>query len=303
VDYHTPVLLDEVLRFLSGKERVLDATLGGGGHTAALLQNGARVTAVDRDPAARAEAANRLADHVASGTLRIVDGTFADALEGPLAFEHFDGALFDLGVSSHQFDDESRGFTFREGAELDMRMSSNGPMASDWLNFGTQDELESGFRDYADEPRAKRLAATIIRRRSNRQFSTSDDLVGAIREVLGSRSGPSDFARIFQAVRIAINDEIGQLGRALVAARDRLLPAGVLVVIAYHSVEDRMVKQSFREWSTACTCPPRQPICICGGVALGETLTKKPVGATEEEIARNPRARSARLRAWRKAGA
>jgi 16S rRNA (cytosine1402-N4)-methyltransferase len=301
VDYHVPVLLDEVLRFLNGKTKILDATLGGGGHTTALLQTGARVTAIDRDPAARAEVAERLAGAIELGDLRIIDATFADALEGPLSFEHFDGALFDLGVSSHQFDEEARGFTFREGAELDMRMSSHGPTGADWLNFGSQDELENGLREYADEPKARRLATTIVRRRGNRPFSTSEDLVGAIREVLGPRSGPSDFARIFQAVRIAINDEIGQLRRALVAARDRLEPAGVMVVIAYHSVEDRVVKQTFRDWTTACTCPPLQPLCICGGVALGETLTRKPVGASEEEIARNPRARSARLRAWQKA--
>jgi 16S rRNA (cytosine1402-N4)-methyltransferase len=180
-------------------------------------------------------------------------------------------------------------------------MNPAGPTGADWLNFGTQDELEAGLRDYADEPKARRLASTIIRRRANRSFSTSDDLVGAIREVLGPRSGPSDFARIFQAVRIVINDEIGQLKRALAAVRDRLEPAGVLVVIAYHSVEDRVVKQAFRDWSTACTCPPRQPICICGGVAVGETLTKKGITAGEAEVEQNPRARSARLRAWRKA--
>jgi 16S rRNA (cytosine1402-N4)-methyltransferase len=301
VDYHVPVLLDEVLRFLNGKKKVFDATLGGGGHSEALLKGGARVTAVDRDVAAREYATTRLAEYIEKDKLRIFDATFADAAEHSFGAERFDSALFDLGVSSHQFDDEARGFTFREGAELDMRMGPNGPNASDWLNFGTQDELEAGFRDYADERRARRLASTIIRRRANKNFSTSDDLVGAIREVLGPRSGPPDFARIFQAVRIATNDEIGQLRRGLVAVRDRLEPEGVMVVIAYHSVEDRVVKQTFRDWSTACTCPPRQPVCICGGVALGETLTKKPVGATEDEIARNPRARSARLRAWRKA--
>jgi 16S rRNA (cytosine1402-N4)-methyltransferase len=300
VTYHVPVLLDQVLHFLGGKHEIIDATLGGGGHTEALLQSGARVTGIDRDPAARNEASVRLSIYMATGQLNVIDATFAEALEDRLPDRTFDGALFDLGVSSHQFDDVARGFTFREGADLDMRMSGDGPRASDWLNFGTQSEIESGLREYADEPRARRLASAIVRRRGNRSFSTSDDLVGAIREVLGARSGPSDFARIFQAVRIAVNDEVGQLNRALVAARDRLEPKGVLVVISYHSVEDRTTKHLFRDWSVACTCPPRQPVCICGGVALGETLTKRSVVATDEEIARNPRARSARLRAWRK---
>ncbi len=130
-----------------------------------------------------------------------------------------------------------------------------------------------------------------------------DDLVGAIRAVLGPRSGPGDFARLFQAVRIAVNDEIGGLTRGLRSLRERLVPGGVLAVIAYHSGEDRAVKHAFREWSTACHCPPRQPICTCGGVAAGETVTRKPILAGDAELAANPRARSAHLRVWRRAAA
>ena len=157
------------------------------------------------------------------------------------------------------------------------------------------------MRRYADEPRAPRLAREIVRRRSNRPMATSDDLVGAIRGALGPRSGPGDFARIFQAIRIAVNDELRGLERALPALRDRLEPGGTFVVIAYHSGEDRIVKDAFREWSRDCICPPRQPFCTCRGRALGELVTRKAESASEEEAARNPRARSARLRAWRSA--
>ncbi|HEY9479849.1 MAG TPA: 16S rRNA (cytosine(1402)-N(4))-methyltransferase, partial [Gemmatimonadaceae bacterium] len=148
---------------------------------------------------------------------------------------------------------------------------------------------------------AGRLAREIVRRRATRPFRTSDDLVGAIRATLGPRSGPSEFARLFQAVRIAVNRELDVLAAALPALRGHLVESGVIVVISYHSGEDRLVKHAFREWSTACTCPPRQPLCTCGGRALGETLTRKSVTASVEEIETNPRARSARLRAWRAA--
>jgi len=140
-----------------------------------------------------------------------------------------------------------------------------------------------------------------VHRRERRPFAVSDDLVGAIRAVHGSRSGPAEFARLFQAVRIAVNDELDGLARGLVTLRDRLVPRGVMAVIAYHSGEDRLVKHAFRDWSTACHCPPRQPICTCGGVTHGETVTRKPILADDAEIAANPRARSAHLRVWRRA--
>jgi 16S rRNA (cytosine1402-N4)-methyltransferase len=162
-------------------------------------------------------------------------------------------------------------------------------------------DLSALLRAYADEPRAARMAREIIRRRERRPFATADDLVDAIRAVLGPRSGAPDFARIFQAVRIAVNDELAGLEHALPCLRDRLVPGGVLAIIAYHSGEDRLVKHAFRDWSTACLCPPRQMICTCRGVPLGETLTRRPVSAAEAEVQQNVRARSARLRAWRSA--
>ena len=216
----------------------------------------------------------------------------------------FDGILLDLGVSSHQLDDASRGFTFREGAPLDMRMGDDAAMdAATWLATSEVPALAQAFREWADEPKAMRLARVIEKRRANAPLLVSNDLVGAIREALGARSGPGDFARLFQAVRIAVNGELTALERALPALRDRLGPGGVMAVIAYHSGEDRLVKHAFRAWSEECTCPPRQLHCTCGGQnALGDVVTKRAVTASEAEGRRNPRARSARLRVWRSRG-
>jgi 16S rRNA (cytosine1402-N4)-methyltransferase len=294
------VLAAEVVELLRSAQHVLDGTLGGGGHTQALLDAGvARVTGVDRDPEALAEATRRLASY--GERFRAVESNYADAPDA-LPSETFDGILLDLGISSHQVDDESRGFTFRPGAPLDMRMNgADQDSAGDILNNYNEQNLTSIFKYHGDEPKAGRLAREIVRRRGTRPFETSDDLVGAIRAVLGPRSGAPDFARLFQAVRIAVNDEIAGLERALPSLRDRLTPGGVFVVIAYHSGEDRLVKNAFRDWSAACICPPRQPVCTCRGRPLGETITRRAVTAGDDEIATNPRARSARLRAWRSA--
>jgi 16S rRNA (cytosine1402-N4)-methyltransferase len=323
-DYHAPVMVREVCEQLLGPRdddeaapssppRILDGTLGGGGHSAALLERGADVTGLDRDPNAIAEAGKRLERFAVSGTFRTFNTNFAEPPNVPLLY---DGILLDLGVSSHQFDDETRGFSFREGAPLDMRMSgtsiggtsadlsgtaTEGATAAEWLNTSDESELAAAFREYADERKAGAIARQIVYRRANRPFATSDDLVGAIRAVHGPRSGPPEFARIFQAVRIAVNDELGGLARALPVLRDRLAPSGVIAVITYHSGEDRLVKHTFREWSISCTCPPRQPVCTCGGDnALGAVVTRKAIVAAADEILRNARARSAKLRAWRR---
>lgn len=297
-EYHAPVLAREVVELLGNASHVLDGTLGGGGHTAALLAHGVRVTALDRDPEALATARARLGD-----TARILQANYADVAAIPvLEGESFDGILLDLGVSSHQLDDEGRGFTFRRGAPLDMRMGPDAELtAAELLNSAETDELEGMFRLWGDEPRARRLAQEVVRRRATTPFATSDDLVNAIRAVLGPQAGPADFARLFQAVRIAVNHELDGLARALPALRDRLAPGGILAIITYHSGEDRLVKHAFAQWSTACTCPPRQPFCTCGGVAQGHLVRRKPMMAGAEEVAANPRARSARLRSWQRA--
>jgi 16S rRNA (cytosine1402-N4)-methyltransferase len=300
--WHAPVLVGAACEALAGCARVLDGTLGGGGHAAALLAQGAHVTGVDRDPAALAEARSRLADAARDGRFVAVDGNH-DAIDAipALAGARFDGILLDLGVSSRQIDDDARGFSFRPGVALDMRMAAAGETAADLLNTADAERLEHVFRAFGDEPKARRLAREVLHRRERQPFGVSDDLVGAIRAVLGPRSGPGDFARLFQAVRIAVNDELDGLAKGLLQLRERLEPGGVFAVIAYHSGEDRLVKHAFREWSTACTCPPRHPICTCGGVALGTLVTRKPITASEAEVAANPRARSAHLRVWRKA--
>ena len=301
--YHAPVLVDEIVELFSDAKTVLDCTLGGGGHSAALLALGATVTALDRDPAAIAEARNRLAAHEAAGRFRVILGNFAEADRLlPDTRQKFDAILADLGVSSHQIDSELRGFSFREGAPLDMRMQAGGGQsAAELLNSIDEQDLIRVLREYADEPRARRLAREIVRRRETSSFETSDDLVRAIRGALGARSGPGDFARIFQGIRIAVNDELGSLERALPVLRDKLRAGGVLAVIAYHSGEDRIVKHLMRDWSRDCVCPPKQLQCICGGRALGSLVNRKAIKTSAAEIERNPRARSARLRAWRSA--
>ena len=301
--YHAPVLVDEVSSLLRESRTVLDCTLGGGGHSLALLESGVRtVTALDRDPEALAAARTRLAPYERTGRFRAVLGNYALVDEiSQLHDARFDGVLLDLGVSSHQIDDPARGFSFREGAPLDMRMGADATdTAADVLNGREERELIWIFKEYADEPRAVRLAREVSRRRRTRAFATSDDLVNAIRAALGPRAGPAEFARIFQGVRIAVNDELEGLDRALPRLRDRLEPGGTLVVISYHSGEDRRVKLALREWSAACVCPPRQPVCTCRGHALGTLVARKAAAPMAGELARNPRSRSARLRAWRK---
>ena len=295
-------MVGEVLHALHGARNVLDCTLGGGGHSLALARTGATVTGLDRDTNAIAEASTRMRDFAALGRFRAVHGDFtrlADVAE--LTSASFDGVVADLGVSSAQIDTDARGFSFRPGVALDMRMSATGETAAELLNTASQDELAAIFREYGDEPRARRLASEVVRRRATRAFVSADDLVGAIRGAFGATSGAPEFARLFQAIRIAVNDEAAGLARALPDLRDRLVPGGVMVIISYHSGEDRLVKHAMRGWSTACHCPPRQPVCTCGGVAQGSLLSRKSIQASPEEIAHNSRARSARLRAWRKA--
>ncbi|MDQ6870669.1 MAG: 16S rRNA (cytosine(1402)-N(4))-methyltransferase RsmH [Gemmatimonadota bacterium] len=301
--YHAPVMVDEVSALFAGAREILDCTLGGGGHSEALLASGSSVIAVDRDEAAIAEARKRLAPYGASGRFLAIKGNFAELDRVPeLAGRTFDGILADLGVSSHQIDADERGFSFRPGALLDMRMDRRSTTtAAELLNTLDEATLSQIFRDYGDEPRANRLAREITRRRERKPMHVSDDLVDAIRGAFGARMGPGDFARFFQAVRIAVNDELGALERALPLLRDRLKPGGVLAVIAYHSGEDRLAKHMMREWSADCICPPKQLQCTCRGHSLGKLVTKRATIASRAEASSNPRSRSARLRAWRSA--
>lgn len=297
--HHEPVLARAVRDWAAGAVRAVDATVGGGGHAALLRAAGAQVLAIDRDPAALAAARARLGE----AGLTYLQAAFGspEAAAAVAAFRP-DRILLDLGVSSPQLDETARGFTFRPGAPLDMRMTpGEGPSAADYLNSASAERLAEAFAQGADEPRARGLARAIVRRRLRTPFRTSDDLVNAIREVLGRRAGPPEFARLFQAVRIAVNDELGELARALPLFRDALVPGGRLAVISYHSGEDRVAKQAFREWASACICPPLQPVCTCRGRPLGVLLTRKALTADGDEVIANPRARSARFRAFQTA--
>ncbi len=294
--YHQPVLADAVRTWATGARRAVDATVGGGGHAELLRAAGAELLAIDRDPEALAAARQRLGD--TRITYLAAPFASAEALAAVLAFRP-DRILLDLGVSSHQLDVAARGFTFRPGAPLDMRMTpARGPSAADILNSWPEARLTAAFAENADEPRARTLARVVVRRRGRGPFLVSDDLVNAIREVRGARAGPAVFARLFQAIRMAVNDERAQLATALPAFRDALLPGGRLGVITYHSGEDRAAKQAFRDWARDCVCPPRQPVCTCRGQPLGTALTKRAITPGPEELAANPRSRSAKFRAF-----
>lgn len=296
--YHLPVLLDAVLAAARGAHRVVDATLGDGGHAQALRAMGALLLAIDRDPEAIETARGRLGEQ----GVTYLEQEYASALAlNAVASFRPDFILLDLGVSSRQLDREASGFSFRPGVPLDMRMGGSGATAAELLNSAPQDALQRWLADYADERRARRLAAELVRRRQRAPLLVSDDLVNAIRAVLGPRSGPDDFARIFQALRIAVNDELEGLARALPALRDALQPGGAMAAISYHSGEDRLVKQAFHDWSRACVCPSAQPVCTCRGRSLGQEVPRGGVVPDAAEVARNPRARSARLRVFRAA--
>lgn len=294
--YHVPVLLREILAAAAGARRVVDATLGDGGHAAAFLAAGAEVLGIDRDPSALDRARARLGEvHI-----RYLESPYAAAvaLDAVARFAP-EFILLDLGVSSRQLDDASRGFTFRPAAPLDMRMGEGDTTAAELLTGADEGELARIFAEYGDERRARRLAREVVRRRATQPFTTSDDLVNAIRGALGPATGPGDFARLFQAVRIAVNDELTGLKSALPAFRDALAPGGRLAVISYHSGEDRLVKQSFRAWEGVCVCPPRQPVCTCSPRSYGRAEPRRAIVPAAAESAENPRARSAKLRIFR----
>lgn len=305
-------MTEEVLRHLRPGRGgcYLDGTVGGGGHAEAVLDasDDVRLVGLDRDPDAVEASRRRLTRFGDRAT--VLRGNFRNAPELTTTWIEdatgLAGALLDLGVSSHQIDTRARGFSFRPGTPLKMRMggtTGGGRPAALFLNEEPERELGRVFREYGEERRWRRLARVIVERRSETPFETSDDLVAAMRAAYGRPPSARDRARIFQAIRIAVNRELEALDEGLVAIRDLLAPRGRLVVIAYHSLEDRPVKHAFRSWSRACVCPPDLPICRCRGEPLGRVLTKKPVRPSEAEVERNPRARSARLRAWERADA
>lgn len=304
---HRPVMVSTVLDALQpGRGGLyLDGTVGGGGHARAILERSAsaRVVGIDRDPEAVAAARQELEEF--GDRVEVRRGNFRNAGEllAGITGQRLAGALLDLGVSSHQIDKTARGFSFRLGTPLNMRMggtTSGGRPAAAFLNRAPVDELARVFREYGDERRSRALAREIVRRREDRAFRTSDDLIEAMEAAYGFEPSPQDRARIFQAVRIEVNDELDALEEGLAEIRELLAGGGRLAVVSYHSLEDRIVKRAFREWSRECVCPPELPVCRCRGRSLGRPLTAGPVTPGEEEVERNPRSRSAKLRAWEK---
>jgi len=303
--YHEPVMTTEVMDLMKplGPGLYLDGTVGGGGHSRLLLEmcRECRVIAVDCDHEALDVAKATLAPF--GERVIFLRARFDEALDRSGIVEPLSGALLDLGVSSHQIDSDKRGFTFRRKVDLDMRMASDEegiPNAAQLLNDSNEKILARIFHEYGEEPKARRLAREIVSRRNDKPFRTSDDLVAAYSKALGRNPKAKDKARIFQALRIAVNREIEVLKNGLFRIREALSPGATIVVISYHSLEDRLVKNAFREWSSSCVCIPGLPICTCRGKPLGTTLTRSPIGPSDIEVARNPRSRSARLRAWRK---
>ena len=296
---HKPVLLEESLDALEavGGKRFLDGTFGGGGHTRALLQLGAEVVAFERDPAARGRAEERLGDYLDLFTL--VHANFADALEalGPEAIGSFDGILLDLGISSIQLDDAERGFSFQTEGPLDMRMdTSRGATAADLVNSLEARELARLFREYGEEPQANRVANAIVRARAQVPINTTERLAEVVATVIPRTGKKHPATRVFQGLRIAVNDELESLRRALPMLTKLLKPGGRLAIISFHSLEDRIVKhflqETSREWLDRPEWPAPRP-----NPAFGYRLiSRKPVLPTEEEIHLNPRSRSAKLR-------
>jgi 16S rRNA (cytosine1402-N4)-methyltransferase len=305
---HAPVLLEESLGWLAPRSHslIVDGTVGGGGHAAAILARSApdgRLIGLDRDEVAIQAAQQRLARY--GERVQLVHASFRDlrAVLDQLGVDLVDGVLLDLGVSSHQLDTPARGFRFAadtaEETALDMRMDAGaGPDAAELLRRATAEQLEDWLRRYADLRGARRLARALVAARERAPLRTAADLVRVIREARiggGRRHNPATL--VFQALRIATNDELGALAEGLDAAIDSLRPGGRLVVIAYHSAEDRIVKNGLRDAARGCTCPPQQPVCTCGGSVRLRVLTRRPISPGPEEIAHNPRSRSARLRA------
>lgn len=305
--FHQPVMVDQVLAHLEPAKNgeIMDGTAGGGGHSRALLARypRCRILVVDRDPVALAAARRTLAEFL--DRISLVEARFDEAARtagarGP----RLAGALLDLGVSTHQLDSDHRGFSFRSDVVLDMRMSGAArgePSAADLLNGSEEAELGRLFREYGEERRWRRLARAVVLLRGDRPFRRAGHLVEAIAKAYRRAPTAREKARIFQAVRFAVNEELELLRAALPALLAALLPSGVLVVISYESLTDRIVKQTFAEWSRSCVCPPQIPKCACRGMPLGSPVARRVVRPSPAEAEANPRARSARLRSWRKA--
>lgn len=301
--FHEPVLTQKVIEFLIHDRDglYLDGTLGGGGHSAAILarlREQGRVIGLDLDDEALQYAQNRLSGF---GTrFRAVKSNFKnlDQIRDELQSEKIAGLLLDLGVSSHQIDMPERGFSFSTEGGLDMRMNREQALSAlQIVNHSEQQELRDIFRTYGEERRAGLVAKAIVAQREKAEISTTRELVDIVSRVTSRQHRIKSLARIFQALRIAVNQELDNLRTALEKSMDCLAGGGRIVVISYHSLEDRIVKKFFRQEASRCECPPELPVCVCNKLDHLRILTKRPVRASEDEILANPRSRSAKLRA------
>lgn len=307
---HIPVLLTECLEYLNLQTHYtfVDATLGGAGHSlevAKRIGSDSRLIGIDQDPVARAAATERLMalpDEIRP-KIDVLAGNFGDldSLLLEACVPSIDGILFDLGVSSVQIDTPSRGFSFKEDAPLDMRMdpSKHTLNAAEIINTYNAADLTRIIRQYSDEKWASRIADFIVKSREEVPITTSGQLVEIIKAAIPAsarRANGHPAKRTFQALRIEVNSELDVLRRGLEAAIRWLAPGGRIVVISYHSLEDRIVKDIFKQYSQGCTCPPDLPVCVCGNKPVLKVVTKKPILPAAEEIERNPRSRSAKLR-------
>lgn len=303
---HVPVLLNEVVATLAPERGgvFIDGTLGFGGHAEALIERlpaGGRYIGIDRDGEALASATARLAPF--SDRFTAVHGNFFNMKELllPLGVDKANGILLDLGVSSYQLDTPERGFSYHSDAPLDMRMDRlSGLSAFDVVNGYSEESLAKVLREYGEERFSGRIANRIVAARKTSAINSTARLAQIIKEAIPAkfRNEPQHPARrTFQAIRIEVNGELAGLRQAVDDARDLLQTGGILCIIMFHSLEDRIVKQAFRSYEHPCTCPPSAPVCICGKTPTARILTKKPVTASAEELERNPRAASAKMRA------
>lgn len=305
---HVPVLLEECLEGLAIDPAgiYLDGTAGGAGHSRQIAlrldgAQGGRLISLDQDPDAVATARARLAGLPA--TVVQINFRYAGQALDELGIPQINGALLDLGVSSHQLDDAARGFSYRADAPLDMRMSQQGETAADLVNTASREELSRILRDYGEEPYAWQIAGRIVDLRETAPFETTLQLAEAVASAMPPaqrRKNKNPARRTFQALRIAVNHELDALDEGLDTIFEHLAPGGRLCVITFHSLEDRLVKNKFRRWATACTCPPGFPVCVCGGKAKAKLVNHKPIEAGGQELEENRRSRSARLRVLEK---
>ncbi len=306
--HHVSVLLHECLEGLNIKPDgiYVDGTLGGAGHSreiAGRLTTG-RLIGIDRDPVALQAAGERLAPYKDRVTL--VHSNFSDmkSVLDELGISGVDGILLDLGVSSPQLDDGKRGFSYMADAPLDMRMNSGDSLSAyDVVNCWSYEELKRILYTYGEERYAPQIASAICRKREDTPITTTLELVDIIRSAMppmALREKQHPAKRSFQAIRIAVNDELGAVETVMSQAADLLNPGGRLAIITFHSLEDRIVKQGMNQWAKGCTCPPQLPMCVCGKKPLVKLISRKPITASEQELTENPRSRSAKLRVCEK---